>query len=89
MAILIIIGKKTLKTEYDEINRILDIEENDIYLIASKNGQKGVIKNREKLIDFSYQNISYNEDIKLLEVQRNEKFGALNLKRRKRYASAI
>lgn len=71
--------KKMLKTEYVEINRILDIDSEDVYLIVSKNGQYGLIKNKEKQIDFSYQALLYNKGTNLLSAERNEKFGVITL----------
>ena len=38
-------GKMLLETEYNEIQRITEVKENDIYLIAAKNGQYGLFKN--------------------------------------------
>ncbi len=40
--------KKILNTEYISVSRILDITSDDVYLIASKNGQYGVIKNKKE-----------------------------------------
>lgn len=78
--------KKVLNTEYTAISRILDIEGKDIYLIASKNGQYGVTKNKKEEVDFKYQSITYNKDTNLLSVQRSEKYGVIDLNR-KQYCS--
>jgi len=75
--------KKVLDTDYTGISRILDIEGKDIYLIASKNGQYGVTKNKKEQVDFKYQSITYNSDTKLLAVQRSEKYVVIDLNRRK------
>ena len=74
--------KKVLNTEYTAISRILDIEGKDIYLIASKNGQYGVTKNKKEVVDFKYQSITYNKDTNLLSVQRSEKYGVIDLNRK-------
>ena len=41
-------GNKVTKVEYNEMERITDIQEDAIYLIASKNGQYGVLKMKMK-----------------------------------------
>lgn len=71
-----------LDTEYNSISRILDIEGKDIYLIVAKNGQYGVVKNKNIEIDFSYQSISYNKDTNLFAVERSGQFGVLDEKGR-------
>ncbi len=71
--------KKLLKTEYTSISRILDIDDEDAYLIAAKNGQYGLIKNKSDKVEFAYQSIIYNKDTNLLAVQRSEKYGVLDL----------
>lgn len=72
-----------LNADYTGVSRILDIEGKDIYLIASKNGQYGIIINKKEEVDFKYQSITYNSDTNLFAVQRSEKYGVINLKRRK------
>jgi len=81
--------KKMLDTEYTAINRILDIDEDNTYLIVAKNGQYGLIKNKNQEIEFSYQSLTYNKDTNLLSAERNEKFGVIKLTRRKCYTSTI
>lgn len=68
-----------LDTQYININRILDINSKDVYLIVSKNGQYGVVKNKDVEIDFAYQSIEYNKDINLFAVERNGQYGVLEL----------
>ena len=71
--------KVILDTEYTSISRILDIVSNDIYLIASKNGQYGVIKNKNIKINFAYQSIGYNKDSNLYAVQRSSQYGVIDI----------
>ena len=74
-------GKTILKAEYNSIERITSIGNKDEqWLIVSKNGQYGVVKNGKNIIDFAYQKIEYNADNKLFLVNRNNKFGVLNKK---------
>ena len=73
-------GMQVLKEEYNQINRLTQIESNDIYLIAAKNGQYGVFINNSKIINTQYQQIEYNSDLEIFLVERTGKFGAVNLK---------
>lgn len=72
--------KKLLNTEYTAISRVLDIDDKDIYLVASKGGQYGLIKNKKEVVEFAYQSVVYNKDTNLIAVQRSEQYGVLNLK---------
>ncbi len=71
--------KKILDTEYNELSRILDIDDNDVYLNVCKNGQYGIIKNKKVLIPYSYQGIEYDKNNKIFEVQRNSKYGIIDI----------
>ncbi len=73
-------GKQILETEYNEISRVNEIEENEnAYLICAKNGQYGVIKNQETIINNEYQSISYDETNKVFVVEKSKKYGIANL----------
>lgn len=72
-------GKVILETEYNEIQRITDVKRNDIYLIAAKNGQYGLFKNKEQIIGNEYQSITYNLTDETLILQKTKKFGVANL----------
>lgn len=71
--------KLILDTEYTNISRILDNDSEDIYLIASKNGQYGVIRNKNIEINFAYQSIGYNKDTNLYAVQRSGQYGVVDI----------
>ena len=73
-------GIQVLHEEYNQINRLIQIQSNDIYLIATKNGQHGVFINNNKIINTQYQRIDYNSDLEIFIVERTGKFGATNLK---------
>lgn len=70
---------QVLSEEYNQISRITQIEGDDIYLIAAKNGQYGVFINNSKIINTQYQSIDYNSDFKIFIVERTGKYGAMNL----------
>lgn len=72
-------GEVILEAEYTEISRITDIEDDDnIYLIAYKDGQAGVVKNKSTLIDYQYESIVYNSTNDVFTVQRNGKYGVID-----------
>ena len=71
--------KILLDTQYTSISRILDIDSEDVYLIVSKNGQYGVIRNKNIEINFGYQSIGYNRDADLYAVQRSGQYGVLDI----------
>ena len=73
-------GKELLKNEYNNITRITENPEyNDIYLIARKGGQVGVIKNDKEIIKFEYQDITYDSGLELLIDRKGEKYGVYNM----------
>lgn len=70
-----------LKVEYNEIDRITEIaNEDEVYLLAFKNGQAGIYKNKEQLLKHKYEEIEYNEQNELFIVQKSEKQGVINSK---------
>lgn len=71
-----------LDTEYTNISRILDIDSEEVCLIVSKNGQYGVVRNKNIEINFAYQSIGYNKDANLYAVQRSGQYGVIDLANR-------
>lgn len=72
-------NKKLTDTVYNDIKRIIEINGEDIYLIASFNGQYGLLKNSDVIIDFKYQGIEYNDLNNLLIINRSTKYGVYTL----------
>ncbi len=70
--------EKALEVEYNSIERILQNDNNDICLIACKNGKYGIVKNNEVFINYSYQGIKYDSNDKLFELQRSGKYGIID-----------
>lgn len=69
-------GKKILDTIYTEIERVTEIEnEDDIYIIAYKNGQAGLLKNKKVVLNYEYEEIMYYSYNDVFIVQRNGKQG--------------
>lgn len=72
--------EKVLKTEYNEVSRILEITDGqDVYIIASKNGKYGVIKNNKTVINYDYQDIEYDATNNLFKLQRNLQYGVADI----------
>lgn len=68
--------KQILKNEYNEIYRITDkTDENNIYLVAFKEGKAGVYQNKKNIISHDYEDILYNSATDLLILQRTSKQG--------------
>ncbi len=72
-------GKKELPIEYSEISRLNNIEKDGIYLITTKNGKKGLVKNAKIVFDNIYEQFEYNETINLVKVRQNDKYGIVDL----------
>lgn len=74
-------GKVLLKPEYTQIERIpLEEEEKQIYLIAYKDGQAGLIKNKRIVLNHEYESIEYNVENNVLTIGRARKYGVTDLK---------
>lgn len=76
--------KLLYKPEYSEIIRLGEIGSEDtdqnIFLILSKNGQCGLVKNKKTILEFKYQSIDYSGSNNLFIVTRNEKSGICDSK---------
>lgn len=73
-------GKVILKTDYNEISRIIDVEDKETsYLVVSKNGQYGVMKDEKEIIKNEFQSIEYDKTNNVLTVEKNRKYGIATL----------
>lgn len=72
-------GKIVLDTKYESVERALEYEDENAYLIAMQKGKKGVFKNQKKLIDLNFQNITYSALSKVFIVNKNGKYGFYRL----------
>ena len=73
-------GKLLLEPEYNELSRVIGIEDDEnAYILCAKNGQYGIMKNDEELISNEYQSIEYDESNKLFTIEKSKKFGIANL----------
>ncbi len=71
-------GKKILDLKYNEITRII-LDDKDVYTIVSENDKYGLCKDDKIIMPIDYQNISYNEKLKLLIIEKNKKYGVADL----------
>ena len=72
-------GKNILEAKYNEIERISKQDDKKIYLIVSDNGQYGLYNSSKKIIENEYQSIAYDENVDLIILQKNKKYGASSL----------
>lgn len=73
-------GKEILNTEYNNISRITEIQDNEnSYLICAKNGQYGIIKNEDLILGNEYQSIRYDDTNKVFVIEKSKKYGIANL----------
>ena len=74
-------GKKILDTQYTEIERVTEIQDdNNVYIVALKDGQAGLLKNSKVLLNYEYEDISYNLYNDVFVIQRNSKQGITDRK---------
>ena len=73
-------GKQTIKEDYNELERVSEIKDNNnIYLLAAKNGQYGIIKNKDDLVSNEYQSIRYDASNEVFVVEKSKKYGIVNM----------
>lgn len=72
-------GNLLLDTKYESIERAFEYEEDNIYLIAMQKGKKGIFKNKKKMIDLNFQDITYSDRSNIFIVNKNGKYGFYNL----------
>lgn len=69
-----------LDINFDRIYRMNNVEDDEnIYIIAEKESKIQLYKNNKLLLDNDYQAIKYNEDSKLLILQKDNKYGVTDL----------
>lgn len=72
-------GKVILQPEYTELERVTEIaDEKELYLIAFKDGQAGLIKNKKVILNYEYEDIQYSSLNDVFVVQRNSKQGVVS-----------
>lgn len=72
-------GDVVLKPEYSEVERVTELEdEKNVYLVAYKDGQAGLLRNKKLILNYEYEDISYNAYNNMFVVQRNGKQGIVD-----------
>ena len=72
--------EQILDVEFDKIYRMNDVKDDEnIYLLAEKDGKIQLYKNNKLLLDNNYQSINYSEDSKLLILQKDGRYGVTDL----------
>ena len=73
-------GNVLLEPQYTEVSRITNMKDNEnIYLIVAQNGQYGMVKNQDQIIENEYQSISYNSANNTLTLEKTKKYGVATL----------
>lgn len=72
--------EKILDLKYNSIERILELNDKEnIYLMATRNGQAGIVKNKEVIVNYAYQSVQYDDYNNIFILQRGSNFGAANI----------
>ena len=71
-------AEKLLDTEFSEINRITEMTNQDVYILATKNGKVGLYKNKEQILSHFYEEIEFNKVNELFIIKKNNKQGVLD-----------
>lgn len=72
--------EQILDVEFDKIYRMNDVKDDEnIYLLAEKDGKIQLYKNNKLLLDNNYQSINYSEDSQLLILQKDSRYGVTDL----------
>lgn len=72
-------GKELLKTDYNDLYRILETSSEDAYLICAQNGKYGLYKNSKKEIDNEYQSLRYDEFNNIIVALKGKQYGVLTM----------
>jgi len=65
---------------FTNVKRITEVkDDNNTYLITYKNGQAGILKNGQTVIENEYEDISYDVTNNVLVLQKNAKQGVYDL----------
>lgn len=74
-------GKTIAKTEYTQIDRVTEMQDDkNVYLVAYKNGQAGLLKNKKVVLNYEYEDINYNAYNDVFVMKRNSKEGIADKK---------
>lgn len=70
-------GSKIVKPIFTQLERVTEIsDDKNIYFIAFKDGQAGLLKNNKEIVNYEYEDIQYNVLSDVFIIQRNGKYGS-------------
>lgn len=72
-------GKEIIEVKYNDLNRITEINSDDIYIICAENGKYGLLKNDKKIIDNEYQSLIYNESNNTITALKGKNYGVISI----------
>ena len=72
-------GKQILDTKYNELSRITQIKDKEVYLLVAENGKYGVFKNEKSIVSNEYQSLSYDEANNLLVALKGKRYGVISM----------
>ncbi len=72
-------GKQILDTKYNELSRITQIKDKDVYLLVAENGKYGIFKNENNIVSNEYQSLSYDETNNLLVALKGKRYGVISM----------
>ncbi len=72
-------GKEIIETKYNDLYRIIETDEKDIYIICAENGKYGLFKNNKKIIENEYQSLEYNENTNSIIALKGKKYGVISI----------
>ena len=72
-------GKKITDIIYNDLHRISEVGNKDIYLICAENGKYGLLKNSDKIIENDYQSLVFNESNNTIIALKGRKYGVISM----------
>ncbi len=72
-------GKQILDTKYNELSRITQIKDKNVYLLVAENGKYGIFKNEKNIVSNEYQSLSYDETNNLLVALKGKRYGVISM----------
>ncbi len=72
-------GQELLEPVYNAMQRVTEIiDDENVYIVAQRNGQSGLIKNKDVILEFQYEDINYNRVNSVFSIRRLAKYGVVN-----------
>ena len=73
-------GEKVLEPIYNSIQRVTEIiDDNNVYLMVEKNGQAGLTKNKDIIVECQNEEIEYNRKNQVFAIKKALKYGVIDI----------